>query len=27
MNHILRRVLRSVDQAPVRIFSRESLAY
>ena len=27
MNHILRRVLRSVDQAPVRTFSREILAY
>jgi hypothetical protein len=27
MNHILRRVLRSVDQAPVTIFSQESLAY
>ena len=27
MNHILNRVLRSVDKEPVREFSRESLAY
>ena len=27
MNHILRRVLRSADQSPVREFTRESLAY
>ena len=27
MNHILRRVLRSADQTPVREFTRESLAY